>query len=181
MSYARGHLRWRCEYGSFPRRKHRHRAGFSGDRKYEDRPARSRSRCGDGKRVRVPGSAGSRRDTKADVVFSESGFSKSVKVFADHKWNPLLLRVAKETLPRSRIRGSSIPLRLHLSTPFLGVLVVHLFHFLGDIGMALHDVFGHVLHSLVPGVGEDFVIARTAELLAGERFHVSPRYLLNLA
>jgi hypothetical protein len=43
--------------------------------------------------------------------------------------------------------------------------------------MALHDVFGHVLHSLVPGVGEDFVIARTAELLAGERVHVSPRYL----
>jgi hypothetical protein len=108
---------------------------------------------------------------------SESGFSKSVKVFADHKWNPLLLRVAKETLPRSRIRGSSIPLRLDLSSPFLGVLVVHLFHFLGDIGMALHDVFGHVLHSLVPGVGEDFVIARTAELLAGERVHVTPRYL----
>jgi hypothetical protein len=42
---------------------------------------------------------------------TKNGFSKGWQGFVDHKWNKKLLapRVAKETLPRIRIREQELP------------------------------------------------------------------------
>lgn len=63
-----------------------------------------------------------------------------------------------------------VPLRLHLTPPFLWILFVHLPHVLGRLRMFLHDVRRHSLDHFVPGVGGHFLIAGAAQFSAGHRF-----------
>jgi len=72
----------------------------------------------------------------------------------------LMLRVAKETLPRRRIRGSRITLRLSISRPLIGVFGREFVPFsLAEVGMALQDVvWSCSAIKLVPSVGEEFLI-----------------------
>jgi hypothetical protein len=63
-----------------------------------------------------------------------------------------------------------VPLRLHLTPPFLWILFVHLPHVLGRLRMFLHDVRRHSLDHFVPGVGGHLLVAGAAQFSAGHRF-----------
>jgi len=63
------------------------------------------------------------------------------------------------------LRGG-IPFGFIRCTPFLRILVVHLFHPLRDIGMHFGDVRGQLLDEFIPGICRDFLVASSADLFA---------------